>query len=135
MNGNLNLFSSLDKSVQTDVTLGNNVQVTILGKGIVGILTKQLEKKIIPNIYYVEGLKHNLLSIGQLIHKGYRFYMEENQCVIKDLCPSNSLIEKVPMTRDRLFPLRIMLDMKGKENIAVAFKEEGKKAEKHYNKK
>ena len=40
MNGNLNLFSSLDNSVQTDVTLGNNVQVTILGKGIVGILTK-----------------------------------------------------------------------------------------------
>ena len=40
MNGNLNLFSSLDKLVQTDVMLGNNFQVTILGKGIVGILTK-----------------------------------------------------------------------------------------------
>ena len=39
MIGNLNLFSSLDNSVQTDVTLGNNVQVTVLGKGIVGILT------------------------------------------------------------------------------------------------
>ena len=38
--GNLNLFSSLENSVQTDVTLGNNVQVTILGKGTVGILTK-----------------------------------------------------------------------------------------------
>ena len=31
MTGNLNLFSSLDNSIQTDVTLG---------KGIVGILTK-----------------------------------------------------------------------------------------------
>ena len=40
MNGNLNLFSSLDNSVQPDVTLGNNIQVTILGKGTVGILTK-----------------------------------------------------------------------------------------------
>ena len=40
MTGNLNLFSSLDKSVQTNVTLGNNVQVIVLGKGIVGILTK-----------------------------------------------------------------------------------------------
>ena len=69
MNGNLNLFSSLHKSVQTDVTLGNNVQVTILGKGTVVILTKQGEKKIIPNVYYVEGLKHNFLSIGQLIQK------------------------------------------------------------------
>ena len=40
MTSNLNLFTSLDKSVSTDVTLGNNVQVTILGKCIVGILTK-----------------------------------------------------------------------------------------------
>ena len=40
MTGNLNLFSTLDKPVQTDVTLGNNVQVTILGKCIVGLLTK-----------------------------------------------------------------------------------------------
>ena len=29
MIGNLNLFSSLDNSFQTDVTLGNNVQVTV----------------------------------------------------------------------------------------------------------
>ena len=40
MAGNLNLFSSLDNLVQTDVTLGNNFQVTLLGKGTVGILTK-----------------------------------------------------------------------------------------------
>ena len=40
MTSNLNLFYSLDNSVQTDVTLGNNVQVTVLGKGTIGILTK-----------------------------------------------------------------------------------------------
>ena len=40
MTGNLNLFFPLDNSIQIDVTLGNNVQVTILGKGTVGILTK-----------------------------------------------------------------------------------------------
>ena len=41
MTGNLNLFSNLDTSVKTDVTLGNNVQVTVLGKGTIDILTKQ----------------------------------------------------------------------------------------------
>ena len=40
MTGNLNLFFSLDKSVQTDVALGNHVQVIVWGKGTVGILTK-----------------------------------------------------------------------------------------------
>ena len=64
MTGNLNLFSSLDNSVQTDVTLGNNVQVTVLGKGTVYILTKQGESKYIPDVYHVKGLKCNFLSIG-----------------------------------------------------------------------
>ena len=40
MTGNLNLFSNLDNSVKTDVTLRNNVQVTVLGKSTVDILTK-----------------------------------------------------------------------------------------------
>ena len=57
MTGNLNLFFSLDNSVQSDVTLGNNVQVTVLGKGTIGILTKQGESKFIPDFYHVEGLK------------------------------------------------------------------------------
>ena len=74
MNGNLNLFSRLDHSVQTHVTLRNNVQVNVLGKGIVGILTKQGESKFIPDVYHAEGMKHNLLSIGQLIQKCYSLY-------------------------------------------------------------
>ena len=85
LTGNLNFFSSLGNSIQTNVTLRNIVQVTILGKGIVGILTKQGECKIMPNGYHVEGLKHNLLSIRQLILKGYRVYIEE-------ICPSNQLV-------------------------------------------
>ena len=64
MTGNLNLFSSLDTLVKTDVTLGNNVQVTVLGKGTIDILTKQGESKFIPDVYHVESLKHNLFSIG-----------------------------------------------------------------------
>ena len=61
------MFSSLDNSVQTDVTLGNNVQVIVLGKGTVSILAKQGKHKYMPDVYHVEGLKHNLLIIGQLI--------------------------------------------------------------------
>ena len=94
MTSNLNLFSSLDNLVQTNVTLGNNVQVTVLGKCIVGILTKKGKSKFIPYFYHVEVLKHNLLSIGKLIQKGYVVYREDNHCVIKDKRPSNQLIAK-----------------------------------------
>ena len=58
MTGNF-FFSSLDNSVKTNVTLGNNVQLTVLGKSIVSILTKQGESKYIPDVYHVEGMKHN----------------------------------------------------------------------------
>ena len=122
--GKLNLFSGLDNSVKTDVTLGNNVQVTILGKGTVDILTKHGESKYIRDMYHVEGLKHNLLSIGLLLQKDYRVYMEDEHCVIKDKCPSDQLIAKVPMTSNRLFPLRIVPNIKGKTKTGAAFKAE-----------
>ena len=69
-------------------------------------------------------MKHNLLSIGQLIQKGYRVYMEDEHYVIKDKRPSDQLITKVPMTSNRLFPLRIVPDIKGKTKTGAAFKEE-----------
>ena len=64
MTRNLNLFFSLDNSVQIDVTLGNNVQVIVLGTCTIGILTKHGESKYIPDVYHSEGLKYNLLRTG-----------------------------------------------------------------------
>ena len=52
--------------------------------------------------------------------------MEDNQCVTKELLPSNQLIEKVMMKRNRLFPLILVPDMKEKENIRASFKVENK---------
>ena len=54
--------------------------------------------------------------------------------MIKDICPRNQLIEKVPMTSNHLFPLRIIPDMKGNENSRAPFKEESKEADKHCDK-
>ena len=62
MTDNAKKISSLDKLFQTNVTLGNNVQVIILGKGTVGILTKQGERNFMPDVYHVEGLKHNFIT-------------------------------------------------------------------------
>ena len=92
-----------------------------MGKGTVGILTKQGGSKFIPDVYHVEGIKHNLSSIGQLIQKGYIVYMEYNHYVIKDICPSNQLIARVPMKRNCFFPLKIVLEITG-----ATFKAESK---------
>jgi hypothetical protein len=93
--GNIELFSSLDESFQTKVTLGTNIQVIVLGKDNINILTRQGEHKVISDVYYVSGLKHNRISTGKLLQKGYKIYMEDNHCVIMDKCPSNLLITKI----------------------------------------
>ena len=94
MIGNLNLFLGLDESIQTDVTLGNNFPVTLLVKDIAGILTKQEERMCIHDVYHVGGLKDNQLSIGKLIQKIYKVCMEDNHCVIKEICQSMQTYRK-----------------------------------------
>jgi len=63
MTGNIALFSALDQSVQSQVTLGTDSKIYVMGKGEVKIFTKKGEKKTIANVYYVPGMKCNLLSI------------------------------------------------------------------------
>ena len=55
--------------------------------------------------------------------------------MIKDIRPGNKMIEKMPMRSNLIFPLRIVLDMKGNTNTRVAFKAESKEVDKHSNKK
>lgn len=89
MTGNLEMFSSLDNNIKSDVTLGNDNKVEVKGKGNINILTKKGEKKHITDVYFVPGLRHNLMSIGQLVQKGYRVSFKNKECIILDKYPSN----------------------------------------------
>ena len=89
-----------------------------MGKGSISIRTKKGEEKEIPDVYYVPGLQHNLISIGQLLQKGYRIHFENGECVILDKKPSNRLIAKVEMTQNRMFPLKIQSRLL--EKVAVS---------------
>eukprot|EP00253_Pinus_taeda_P025753 PITA_25753 len=94
-----------------------------MGKGEVKIFTNKGEKKIIEDVYYVPGMKCNLLSIGQLVHKGYNVFFKNDVCTIMDIAPSKRCIAEVKMTRNRMFPLRIRADLKNKEVIATVTQE------------
>ena len=71
MTGNEVFFESLDRSIRFEIKLGNNEIVEVSGKGTVNVITKH-GKKSISNVYFVPGLKHNLISVRQLSKKGYR---------------------------------------------------------------
>ena len=94
MIGNITMFSYLDESVKSEVTTGTDSKVYVMGKERVNILTKTGDKKFMPDFYYVPGLKCNLLSIGQLMQKGYNVFFKDDVCTIMDKPPIRHLIDR-----------------------------------------
>jgi hypothetical protein len=107
MTGNKYLLSRIDSSISSDITLGNDSLVKFQGKCTVPILTKQNVKKDINNVYHVPYLKHNMLSVGQLIEHGYKVLFEGASCRIYEKTLSTQLIYEIHMNRNRMFLLTL----------------------------
>ena len=80
MTGDINQFSHLALKAKGFVTYGDNNKGRILGKGKVGAPPFTS----IEDVLYVEGLKHNLLSISQLCDKGFKINFTKDECLIED---------------------------------------------------
>lgn len=106
MTGNKDLISCIDTSTNSEITLGDDSRVKAQGKGIVPILTKQNQRKEIHDVYYVPNLKHNLISVGQLMEHGYDIIFKGTTCIF-DKPPSRRLIAKIERTKNRMFPLNL----------------------------
>ena len=57
MSGNESLFSFIDKTFKSEIKMGNNGTIPIVGKGSIMFYTKQGEKKEIQNVYFSHGMK------------------------------------------------------------------------------
>jgi len=116
------------------VTTGTDTKISVKGKGRVSIRARNGEQKFVPDVYYVPGLKCNLLSVGQLINKGYNVIFKDDVCTIKDIPPSKKIIAEIQMTSNRMFPLKLNIDLKGKgKNVAAVTQEAFQKEEKDEN--
>jgi hypothetical protein len=119
MTVNKELFEDLDTLVRSQIKLGNDNIVEVTGKCAINVITKT-GKKTIHDLYFVLGLKHNLINVGQLTQKGYRVAFENNVCTIFDIPPSKIVIAKIKMTNNRMFPLHMKSEMM--EKIGASFK-------------
>lgn len=63
MTGNIELFIRFDKSIQSKVKLGNDCKVSVNGKGVIVVYDINGERRTVDDVYYVHGLKYNLLSV------------------------------------------------------------------------
>ncbi|KAB5511774.1 hypothetical protein DKX38_028802 [Salix brachista] len=75
-----------------------------------GIIALNAGRKLhyIADVYYIPAIKHNMLSIGQLLEKGYTLFMKDCHVAVKD--NNGRLIAFVKMSKNRMFPLNIQYD-------------------------
>lgn len=50
-------------------------------------------------------MKHNLLSVGQMSQNGFEVKFKGTTCTILDRSPSQRVIARIQMTKNRMFPL------------------------------
>ncbi|GJW29570.1 hypothetical protein Tco_0046445 [Tanacetum coccineum] len=86
MIGNLKLLTNFVEKFLGTVKFGNDQIEPILGYGdlVQGMIT-------IKRVYYVEGLNHNLFSIGQFCDADLEVAFRKSTCYIRDLKGNNIL--------------------------------------------
>ena len=102
MCGDSSLFCDLEEGLNKVVRLGNSASMNVGGKGSVRLNIKGVNH-LVQDVFYVPGLKNNLLSVGQLQEKGLSVLIQTNECRIYH--NTNGLVFKTTMTANRMFVL------------------------------
>ncbi|KAL4388782.1 hypothetical protein GQ457_09G029540 [Hibiscus cannabinus] len=105
MCGRKEWFVELDEKVCGRVIFCDDSHTEVKGKGKVMITQNNGEKKYITDVYYVPAMKNNIISLGQLLEKGYEVHMKNRSLSIKN--KNGELVVQVDMTRNRLFTIDI----------------------------
>ena len=74
----------LDWSYTSVVKLGDGKLKKVEGKGTVVVHTEEGNQKFIHDVLYVPSLSQNLLSVGQLLRKGYSLLFDDGECTVYD---------------------------------------------------
>ena len=89
MTGDKEQFFTLESKKGGAVTFGDNNQGHIIGIGKIQITPSTF----VDNVRFVDGLKHNLLSVSQLCDKDFDVLFKPSMCIITNLI-DNSLVFK-----------------------------------------
>ena len=80
---NKNLFKEWCGITSSKVRVGDGKHIVVKGKGAIAIPTYH-GTKLITNVLYVLDIDQNLLSVGQLVEKGYKVLFKNDYYLIKD---------------------------------------------------
>ncbi|OIW01880.1 hypothetical protein TanjilG_31062 [Lupinus angustifolius] len=107
MTGNKDWFVTLDKSVETRIKFADDSIIKAEGIGRVMIKKKDGSTSYISSVLYVPRMKSSLLSLGQLLEKGYKMRLEEK--MLKVFNKKGELVLKAPLAQNRTFKIGIQL--------------------------
>ena len=88
MSGKSSLFTELKKQASGSITLGDKGKCDIIGIGKVG----SDNDNVIEDVYLVDGLKYNLLSISQLCDKDNKVIFDKDKCEVQDIVSGKTLL-------------------------------------------
>ncbi|XP_076955756.1 uncharacterized protein LOC143630706 [Bidens hawaiensis] len=97
-------FTVLDESFKLSVRLGNKNRVGVEGKGVVRIPTGQGAYKLLEDVFYAPKLEYNLLSVGQLMRKGFSLLFDEGKCTVQSKQTGN-VIMQIEVASNNMFVL------------------------------
>jgi len=95
----LQSYSALEK--EKKISFGNDAPAFIKGKGSVHLK----EKVKVGNVMYVDGLKHNLLSVSQMCDQGTEVIFRSNGCIVCELDTGKTVIRGI-RTPNNLYVLK-----------------------------
>jgi hypothetical protein len=102
MNRDKSKFLPLSERKSGNVTLGNHAPRKIKGKGMVSLSNGKGKAQ---DVLFVDGMKHNLLSVGQVCDKGCKFVFTSKDCKIQSV-NSGQLIAKGIRTKNNVHVLK-----------------------------
>ncbi|KAK2973657.1 hypothetical protein RJ640_017029 [Escallonia rubra] len=107
MCGYKHVFIEMDESVTGNIIFGDMSKIPVKGKDKILIKLKNGSHQFISNVYYVLEMKANILSMSQLLEKGYDIHRKDIRIYLRD--DRGSLIALVPMSSNRMFLMNIHL--------------------------
>jgi GAG-pre-integrase domain len=102
MSGHKNLFVEMEEIAGT-VSFGDASKVEVKGKGKVKFIQKNGSTGIIEDVYFI--LEMNILSIGQLMEKGYKIFSNVRSLNLED--KTDKMVASVEMASNKMFKMNL----------------------------
>ncbi|GAU49921.1 hypothetical protein TSUD_180390 [Trifolium subterraneum] len=105
MTGNKSILTNFNKCLKTRIKLVNGNFIAAEGMGNVVIQRSNGNKAVIEKVLYVPGMKCNLMSVGQLLEKGFKAVFEGETLKLFD--SKQRLILKTTQSQNRTFKTQV----------------------------